>query len=338
MSNVDLLKIKSRFEYYLLSLEGVVGVGIGKNKILVYVEDTTDLLTDVIFRTLHGYPFEIINSGRFRALALQTIEVSRTDRVRPAPGGVSIGHPLIKAGTLGSRVFDLDGSKLILSNNHILAAFDTVENPSGVSQGNSILQPGVKDGGDPTNWEDYIGLLDRWVKLKEAWVNIVDCAVARPLNQYEIEEVKPPPEYDVADQILEIGVVNSIAEGRLELPTQNSGRSSGLTSGQITDVSATIQVDYAVGVETKTLTFTDQLLSSHALIPGDSGSLLCDMRNNAVGLTFAGSTGEETVGAHNKIGHVCNSLQVKFREPRFPIIPTLSFLVFAGLLSYILYS
>ena len=45
-----------------------------------------------------------------------------TGRVRPCPGGFSIGHPRVTAGTLGGVVAINGTFGFILSNNHVLAA------------------------------------------------------------------------------------------------------------------------------------------------------------------------------------------------------------------------
>lgn len=63
------------------------------------------------------------------------------DRYRPAPGGCSVGHFRITAGTLGI-VLRRNGKLGILSNNHVIA--DSNE----ASIGDRILQPGPHDGGE----------------------------------------------------------------------------------------------------------------------------------------------------------------------------------------------
>jgi hypothetical protein len=90
---------------------------------------------------------------------------------RPLRIGGSIGHFSITAGTLGCFVRSRDdGSVLILSNNHVLA------NENKAKIGDHILQPAVFDGGqDP---EHKVGELLRFVRLKKAGTNFVDCAVA----------------------------------------------------------------------------------------------------------------------------------------------------------------
>src|SRR3989449_7150169 len=69
-----------------------------------------------------------------------TLFRSRTRRIRPAPGGVSIGHIQITAGTLGILA-RRNGRPVILSNNHVLA------NQNAGRVGDPILQPGPADGG-----------------------------------------------------------------------------------------------------------------------------------------------------------------------------------------------
>src|SRR3989449_10313618 len=69
-----------------------------------------------------------------------TLFRSRTRRIRPAPGGVSIGHIQITAGTLGVLARP-NGRPVILSNNHVLA------NQNAGRVGDPILQPGPADGG-----------------------------------------------------------------------------------------------------------------------------------------------------------------------------------------------
>src|SRR5688572_27363628 len=50
---------------------------------------------DVVPATVQGVPTDVVETGRIRALQ------APTGRFRPAPGGVSIGHREITAGTLG---------------------------------------------------------------------------------------------------------------------------------------------------------------------------------------------------------------------------------------------
>ena len=56
------------------------------------------------------------------------------------------------------------------------------------------------------------------------------------------------------------------------------------------------------------LYFVDQLITSAVCRPGDSGSLLVDSQNQAVGLLFAGS---DKVSVCNRIDHVCRLLDIE---------------------------
>jgi len=83
--------------------------------------------------------------------------IQHTRRHRPAPGGVSVGHYAISAGTLGAVVRDLTtGEKMILSNNHVLA------NSNDAREGDPIYQPGPHDGGGSS---DRIARLGRFVPI-----------------------------------------------------------------------------------------------------------------------------------------------------------------------------
>ena len=64
-------------------------------------------------------------------------------RIRAAPGGVSVGHYRITAGTLGCLAFGRQAPRnnriLILSNNHVLA------NVNSGAFGDCVIQPGAAD-------------------------------------------------------------------------------------------------------------------------------------------------------------------------------------------------
>ncbi|MCK4820879.1 hypothetical protein KA005_34255, partial [bacterium] len=89
----------------------------------------------------------------------------------------------------------------------------------------------------------------------------------------------------IVDEILEIGYSTGSAEVDLGEAVKKSGRTTGLTSGRILTINATIQVQYGNGV----VTFKDQLVSTNMSQPGDSGSVLLNEDNKIVGLLFAGS-------------------------------------------------
>jgi hypothetical protein len=307
-------RVKESEKSNLLAKPNVVGVGVG---FVVEGKIQTDEIGIVVLvrkkmpktalspqetlpRSVDSIRVDVIEVGEIRALQ------SRTDRVRPAPGGVSIGHYKITAGTFGSVVRDKNtGDRLILSNNHVLA------NSNDAILGDPITQPGPIDGGSTAN--DTIAHLERFCPIEFSTepgvcglaktyaelgnaianllgsrhrldtfqsspqaTNLVDAAVARPLN-----------DADVLDEILEIGVVQGTVEGALGMPVRKSGRTTGLSAGQITVLNATVDVSYGSG---RIARFENQLVSGPMSQGGDSGSLVVAADElKAVGLLFAGS-------------------------------------------------
>jgi hypothetical protein len=269
---------------------------------------------DMVPKTLEGTPTDVVQTGIIHALQ------SPTDRIRPAPGGVSIGHKDITAGTLGCLVKKND-QIFILSNNHVLA------NSNQAEIGDPILQPGPYDGGSYpddhiANLEEFVPvqfigldsdcplaiatasflngiatLLGSHIRMKainqQALDNLVDAAIARPLNPS-----------DVSDEILEIGTIQGSAEAELGMTIKKSGRTTGLTTGVVEQVDVSVNVQYGEG---KIALFTDQLMAGAMSQGGDSGSAVLDDTNRLVGLLFAGS---DTTTVINRIENVFSLLGV----------------------------
>jgi len=294
----------------LIKLPNVVGVGVGYKEVggqrldtlsvVVMVKEKTSKLpqSQKVPPMIDGTYTDVIQVGELKALA-------NTGRFRPAPGGVSIGHYAITAGTLGVIVRDrATGQRLILSNNHVLA------NSNDADIGDAIIQPGSADGGQTAT--DTIALLERFEPIRftsepgtcsiasvyagvgnflaelvgsshrvdvikqQQTSNRIDAALARPIN-----------EGDVLDEILDIGTVAGVAAPTLGMPVRKSGRTTGFTTGQINLLDATVDVSYGVG---RTARFEGQLVAGPMSQGGDSGSLVVDANSDqAVGLLFAGS-------------------------------------------------
>jgi hypothetical protein len=327
----EVKRIKEAHKNSILAKPHVVGVGVGYRERAGAVTDELCVVALVaqklpkaglypeamVPKEVGGVATDVIEVGVPRALQ------SRTARWRPAPGGVTIGHYQITAGTLGCVVRDKSsGERLILSNNHVLA------NSNDGTVGDAILQPGPFDGGREDT--DLLATLVRFVPLRfseepptcglaqgVAWVantlarltgsshrlkayrsqaealNVVDAALARPLADGLI-----------VDEILEIGVVAGTAEARLGLAVRKSGRSSGLSRGEIRILEATIDVEYAA----RRARFEGQIVSTPMSEPGDSGSLLVSADEQVgVGLLFAGS---QQATIFNPIQAVLQALRV----------------------------
>jgi hypothetical protein len=136
--------------------------------------------------------------------------------------------------------------------------------------------------------------LNRTLLASDKHSNLVDAAVAKPLN----------PNL-VVPYILGIGTVKGTVLPELGMEVQKSGRTTGSTHGTIRAIHVIVNVDY----DGRILKFKDQILTNSFDQPGDSGSLVLDGQNRAVGLLFAGSD-EFTV--LNPIDPVLDLLGIRF--------------------------
>lgn len=325
-------QVKERFKETILRKPNVVGVGTGFKE--VRGRRTTELCVVALVRVkvpraglteealvpsrVEGIPTDVVEVGELRA------EQARTDRWRPAPGGISVGHFKVTAGTLGTMVQDrAGGGRLILSNNHVLA------NSNQAVVGDPVLQPGAIDGGSPNS--DTLARLERFVEIQfnqepptcgiaklvadllnglarlvgsrhrlrviqenPLAVNRVDAAVAKPLNPA-----------DLLPEILDIGEVRGTVAPTLGMAVRKSGRTTGFTTGQVNVIETTVTVNYG---ESRTARFEGQFVTTPMSQGGDSGSLLVDGESlRAVGLLFAGSA-QATI--YNSIQDVLEALQI----------------------------
>jgi hypothetical protein len=214
-------------------------------------------------------------------------------RVRPVEGGYSVGHYQITAGTYATAVIDASAFPgvpqryYVLSNNHVLA------NSNDARIGDPILQPGPYDGGTVAN--DTIARLSRFVPINFAAgaANYVDAAIAEG-------------PFDVLDrEIYWVGYARGAVAPALNMLVQKTGRTTNYTTGRITAINATVNVNYGGG---RVARFVNQILTTNMSAGGDSGSLLLDMENRAVGLLFAGSS---VVTVHNDIRYVQHLLGIR---------------------------
>jgi predicted amino acid-binding ACT domain protein len=84
-----------------------------------------------------------------------------------------------------------------------------------------------------------------------------------------------------------------------------SGRTSGITKSKIRALNATVEVNVTA---TEKAVFNDQIIAEPFSKAGDSGSLVLNTHNQAVGLLFAGSD-KSTIC--NRITNVLDELQVE---------------------------
>jgi len=274
--------------------EGVAGVSyrVSEPRIVVYVEDEETARR--VPSTLLGYRVEVVVTGRLYALgavgrSLSGAVVPKTSRIRPVPGGVSVGTPLVTAGTLGCVVYDAaTGRPLMLSNRHVFWG----------PVGTSILQPGAADGGRAP--DDVIGRVLRFEEIRAyPDTNVVDAALGEPLSTSLL-----------SPEVLDVGVISGVGEAREGAVVCKSGRTTCYTCGTIIDTRATVKV-YGYDTPGGFAVFEDQVIVEPAISrPGDSGSVAVYPDSKAaVGLVFAGS---DMVTVMNKATNVCRVLGVSF--------------------------
>lgn len=269
---------------------------------------------DMVPSELDGVRTDVVETGVLRALQ------GPRDRWRPVvPPGTSVGHYRVSAGTFGCLV-RRGADVFLLSNNHVLADSNKGQ------LGDAILQPGAADGG---SLEDRIATLADFVPLdfgedepecsvadtlagglnqlasllgsthrlkavrETDGVNQVDAALARPLT----------PEL-LSNEILYIGAPTGVRTAGLDMSVQKTGRTTGHTTGVITQIDATVRINYYGPVAL----FEDQLVASPMSKGGDSGSAVLDEERHVMGLLFAGSDAATII---NPIGAVLSELNIE---------------------------
>ncbi|MGH7556339.1 MAG: hypothetical protein ACREMD_00875 [Gemmatimonadota bacterium] len=278
-----------------------VGLGAdGKPTVKLFV--TRPGVADLPAR-LDDVPVVVEVTGMFVALS------DPTTRARPAPLGFSVGHPAITAGTIGARVTK-NGNVYVLSNNHVLA------NGNDANIGDGAIQPGDFDGGsDPA---DRIGTLAEFQPINfSGGVNFIDAAIAISTtadlgNATPTDDAYGTPSSTIFGDANSDGVFDDTSD-LLGVNVQKYGRTTELTTGQISEIDVSVEVCYEVVFIfcTKSALFQDQIAIGSATFSdgGDSGSLIVtnDSGKNPVALLFAGS---DTRTLANRIDLVLNEFGV----------------------------
>lgn len=344
---LELSKVQEESEQELLAKQNVTGVALGNKvteeedtgepAIVVLVESklSKDLLpkADLVPATIKGVATDVVEVGeifagkprtrlveppareRFTLAHGDGLELEEEEaleefeeaaplilrqRRRPAMGGFSVGHYRVTAGTIATCCYDMSPFPgiprryYILSNNHVLA------NSNAANVGDPILQPGRVDGGQMP--ADVIGRLSRWITIRwktptETPRNYVDAAIAEG-SFSELDR-----------EIFWVGYVKGINPSpRVGDIVEKTGRTTNFTTGRIQALNATVNVNYGGG---RVATFSRQIVTTNMSAPGDSGSLVCDTTENAVGLLFAGSS---QVTIMNNILYVQRLLRIRLHE------------------------
>lgn len=329
----DLLSLRDAVEATLLAASGrtealsdapstqsIVGVGIGlpdPDSVAFGVggpgEPTLTLFTESALPrdVLMGQLAQSAGTRALSSVPVQQVTVGAVDayshrgRHRPAPGGVSVAHVNVTAGTLGSRAIGLtapwNNRHLILSNNHVLA------NSNAARVGDSIVQPGPADGGRHPG--DQIAVLARWIPINFGGApNFVDAAFGWAWH----ERIRGEQYYLSGGSAAYYRTGTAPLAASLGLTVGKSGRTTGLTQGRVTQIGVSVNVNYGGG---RVALFRNQIaIQSVNANPfsagGDSGSLIWHWAAGVrpVGLLFAGGGGTTFA---NPIGAVLSALNIR---------------------------
>jgi len=293
----NIREARKRAEEILLPLEGIAGISHREDppRIIVYLEH--ERYKDKVPDNIDGFKTEVVVIGKIKALTLLQLEevkpfytYSRTAKVRPIVGGISLGVPEDAyggkmAGTLGLVVQGPGGYYYILSNAHVIAMNSKAQF---LPLGTAVLQPGTYDGG---TIEDKVGELYKYIKITfdPKGKNYADAAIAKIIAEtnYLVGEVLDSDNLNTYS----ISISNTI-EVNVGDSVRKSGRTTGVTINTVFDTDATVKVWYT---SSKWAIFYDQILVNQPFIEsGDSGSPV-DKDGAFVGLAFAGSSSTAVV-------------------------------------------
>lgn len=268
----ELSAVKNRHEDDLMGLEGVQSVGIGIDAIVVGVRDDPDQLAAehgvALPQEIDNIPIEYDVIGEIsaeptvltgRESAADAIP-TRTDKVEPIPAGVSISHKDVTAGT-SSFVLESGTEEFLASNNHVLAA-------SGAGDiGDNIHQPGTMHHGTPAGELMGYAYLEDGATTDLAWAKITD-------------------DIGISTDIVGVeGPYGEIYDPRPGDELVASGITTGVTSGLVRQIDATVDVNYG---DAGVIRLREQVITESLSAPGDSGSPVL-YEGQPAGMVFAGS-------------------------------------------------
>jgi len=202
---------------------------------------------------------------------------------RPALGGNSCGPAAGNwYGTLGARV-QHEGKACILSNWHVLYG-------GAAKDGAPILQQAAGDNGTyPVDTIAYnlIGILTEHLDVALA-------TIREPVDDY------------VKKGTISYGDIAGTEKAADKMSVKKCGRTTEATTGEVRSTNATVR---ASGYPDGDRIFKEQLQMTKMSAAGDSGSIILNDKNKAVGLLFADSVSDTFA---NKIERVVDALGVSF--------------------------
>jgi len=231
----------------------------GKPAIRVYLAEAADDLP----RHIDDLPVEPLVVGRpeYQAGAAVGVGAGPKERTRPLVGGISISAA--DSGTLGYFV-KRSGSVCLLSCEHVLKAGTA-----------DVLQQSRVDGG--TAPADVVA---QWAFAIDDGPTGVDAGVATLADPHRFTR-----------ELMGLGPVTGKGSVKTGDTVQKSGKNSGVTSGKVDAVAATITIDKVTYQHQICVIGTPKPFS----IGGDSGSLVVTTDVKAVGIVMAGSNASSWV-------------------------------------------
>ncbi|MRG26657.1 hypothetical protein [Laceyella tengchongensis] len=226
-------------------------------------------------------PIRFIRSGGFYTDKLVAAQPIFQTRLRPVPGGVSVGTATAGTGTAGVITvnFPNPSRQFVLSNAHVL-------NPTNDTSFHEVIQPGRSDGGQPGT--DRIGRTFQSVIISTTSVNFLDASIAIADQNSLLD-----PRYllgNTGERIVLSGHFTSYPVGtRLK----KTGRTSGFGTGTVESINATTRIQYSFGIgmfENQTIVRGDGVVGG----PGDSGSVWIGETNNLAAAVHYSSTSNMT--------------------------------------------
>ncbi|MFN8490975.1 MAG: hypothetical protein U0350_25500 [Caldilineaceae bacterium] len=223
--------------------------------------------------TIGGFPVDVPQGAYHLHQVRPPVPQPRTGRVAPLEGGISVANARLRgSGTLGGMVIDrATGVPMILSNWHVLVGLWEAQ------PGWPICQPGPADGGSTG---DTVAKLTRNALSANLDAAVAELTGDRPL---------------INDQ-LGLGPLKGVGLAASGMGVVKSGRTSGVTFGQVSGVEGTAKMNYA-GVTRliqHVMTIDPREVSAQVSAGGDSGSFWIEEATmKVVGLHFAGGDNPE---------------------------------------------
>jgi hypothetical protein len=230
----------------------------------------------------------------------------QTFPIKLGASGVNANAGDCCSGTLGSLLADQNGKQYILSNNHVMGRLGSA------AVGEAIVQPGYVDTFCNFSLPNTVAHFTAAPPLDSN----VDAAIAEVV----------PGAVDPTGQIIGLGGIasdgsyisappaSSTVAAALNMPVAKSGRTTGLSFGEIQAIDGDILIDYPAecgNPTTQTASFVGQVIIAGIAQPGDSGSLIVESATSRPVALLSGLTDDLKFVSGNPVGEVLAALESK---------------------------